>query len=258
VLIILPPSETKRSPPAEAPTVDLDALSFPALNPMRQRVLGALVETSLQPDAQRRLFVGPSLANEVARNVYLVDVPTRPATETYAGPLYQGLDAAAWSPHAAARAASEVVIVSALWGALRPADRIPAYRLHVCSRLVGIDRLEPGWRPLLVAILAEAAGHAGPILDLRSRAYQAVGRPAGLDEQTVTLRIRPAPGGLPHVGDVIAKRMRGEAASHLLASGANPDEPLDIADVLSTRWSLEIDQPGVRDRTWVISLQSAR
>jgi uncharacterized protein len=257
VLIILPPSETKLPPPEDGSPLDLDRLSFPSLTAMREHVMDALVATSQRPDALRRLLARPSLAGEVARNEHLRDLPTRPAVDTYAGPLYEGLDAGSWSPHAEKRGARHVVIVSALWGALRPADRIPAYRLYVCARLVGMDRLEPAWRTLLPPILTDAAARRGPVLDLRSRVYQAVGRPTGLDDQTVTLRIRPSPGGPAHIGDVIAKRVRGTAASHLLASEADPEDPLDIADLLATRWSLEVDPPAGRNQTWTITLLSA-
>jgi uncharacterized protein len=146
--------------------------------------------------------------------------------------------------------------VSALWGALRPADRIPPYRLSVHARLVGMDRLDHAWRSLLPPILTDAAAQRGPVLDLRSRVYQAVGHATGLDDQTVTLRIRPSPEGSAHIGDVIAKRVRGAAASHLLSSGADPEDALDIADILATRWTLEIEPPAARNRTWTITLQS--
>jgi cytoplasmic iron level regulating protein YaaA (DUF328/UPF0246 family) len=257
VLIILPPSETKLPPPEGGSPLDLDRLSFPSLTAIRERVIDALVATSQRPDALRCLLVRPSLAGEVGRNEQLRDLPTRPAVDTYAGPLYEGLDAGSWSSHAEKRAGRQLVIVSALWGALRPADRIPPYRLHVCARLVGMERLEPAWRTLLPPILTDAAARRGPVVDLRSRVYQAVGRPTGLDDQTVTLRIRPSPGGPAHIGDVIAKRVRGAAASHLLASEADPEDPLDIADLLATRWSLEVDPPAARNRTWTITLQSA-
>jgi hypothetical protein len=255
MLIILPPSETKLPPPEAGSPLDLAGLSFPSLTAMRERVIGALVATSQQPDALRRLLVGPSLAWEVARNEHLRDLPTRAVVNTYVGPLYEGLDPGSWSSKARQRAARHAVIVSALWGALRPADRIPPYRLNVCARLTGMDRLEPTWRTLLTPILGEAAEH-GPVLDLRSRVYQAVGRPTGLDDQTVSLRIRPSPGGPDHIGDVIAKRVRGEAARHLLASETDPEDPLDIADLLSTRWPIEIDPPAARARTWTITIQS--
>lgn len=258
MLIILPPSETKLSPPDNGSPLDLTRLSFPSLTEMRERVMDALAATSQRSDALRRLMVRPSLAGEVARNAYLRHLPTRPAVDTYAGPLYQGLDAASWSSHAKQRAGRHLVIVSALWGALHPADHIPPYRLHVCARLVGMDRLEPAWRALLPDAFTDVAAQRGPILDLRSPAYQAVGRPAGLDDQTVTLRIRPSPGGgTAHIGDVIAKRVRGEAASHVLSSGADPGNPLEIADLLATRWSIEIDPPAGRNRTWTVTLQVA-
>jgi cytoplasmic iron level regulating protein YaaA (DUF328/UPF0246 family) len=256
VLIILPPSETKLPPPESGSPLDLNRLSFPSLTEMRERVMDALVATSTRPDALRRLFVKPSLASEVARNEHLRDLPTRSAVDTYAGPLYDGLDAGSWSSHAEKRSARQLVIVSALWGAVRPADHIPPYRLYVCARLVGMDRVEPAWRTVLPSILLKAASGRGPVLDLRSRGYQAVGRPTGLDDQTATLRIRPPQGGPAHIGDVIAKRVRGEAASHLLSSVADPEDPLDIADLLATRWSLEVDPPAGRNRTWTITLQS--
>lgn len=255
MLIILPPSETKRAPPEVGSPLDLARLSFPSLNATRERIMDALVATSQQPDALRRLHVRPSLADEVARNAHVRDLPTRRAVDTYAGPLYQGLDAESWPSDAKRRAARHLVIVSALWGALRPADRIPPYRLHVCTRPVGMDRLEPIWRTLLPDTLADAAEERGPVLDLRSPAYQAVGRPSGLEDQTVTLRIRPSPGGSAHIGDVIAKRVRGEAASHLLSSEAESGDPLDIADLLAARWSIEIEPPAGRNRTWRIALQ---
>ena len=258
MLIILPPSETKLPPPEGGSPLDLDRLSFPSLTAMRERVMDALISTSQRPDALRRLLARPSLAGEVARNERLRDLPTRRAVDTYAGPLYEGLDAGSWSSHAEKRAARELVIVSALWGALRPADRIPPYRLHVCARLVGLDRLEPAWRTALPPVLTDVAAQRGPVVDLRSRVYQAVGRPTGVDDQTVSLRVRPSPGGPSHIGDVIAKRVRGEAASHLLSSVADPEDPLDIADLLATQWSLEVDAPAGRNRTWTITLVTGR
>lgn len=256
MLIVLPPSETKRQPPRDGAVLDLEGLSFPELTPTRRRMLDALIATSQAPDALRRLRVRPSLAGEVARNARLGELPTRRAVDTYAGALYVGFDPEAWSPEMRRRAARDIVIVSSLWGALRPDDRIPPYRLHICASPIGLDRLEPMWRTLIPSVLAQLAGNRGPILDLRSPVYRAVGRPPGLDAETVILRVRPAPGGPAHLGDVTAKRVCGEAARHILASSADPAEPLDIADLLAERWPIELEPPSGRSRTWTIRLQS--
>jgi cytoplasmic iron level regulating protein YaaA (DUF328/UPF0246 family) len=65
-----------------------------------------------------------------------------------------------------------VRIASALFGLLRPTDRIPAYRLSADVTLPGIGALAGVWREPVGAVLA-----AGDdlILDLRSGAYAKLG-----------------------------------------------------------------------------------
>jgi cytoplasmic iron level regulating protein YaaA (DUF328/UPF0246 family) len=253
MLIIAPPSETKRPPPADGQPLDLGALSFPALTPTRATILESLIETSAGPDAFRRLMVGPAMAGEVARNTWLTELPTLPATDVYAGPLHEGLDAATFSTAAADRAQTDLVIVSALWGALRPTDRIPSYRLHVCAHLVGLDRLEPMWRAVLPETLAEAAGD-GLVIDLRSPMFQAVGMPAVRADRVVTLRVDQNAGHGERIGDVIAKRVRGEAARLLLESGAAAEGPGEVATILGERWSVHLEAPAGPRRPWTMTL----
>jgi cytoplasmic iron level regulating protein YaaA (DUF328/UPF0246 family) len=233
--------------------VALDELAFPELTGLRRRVVDALVATSGSPDAFARLHVGPGFAAEVARNTALLDLPAMPAHELYHGPLHQGLDLASASSEARARAAREVVITSAVWGAIRPDDRIAAYRCGLFSRLIGMDRLDHVWRTTLPAVLADAARDDAVIVDLRAPTFQGVGMPAGAQERTVTLRIEGR--GLGHrIGDVVAKRVRGEAARFLLESGVDPDHPAELAEVLGDRWPVELDAGGGRGRSWTLSL----
>jgi cytoplasmic iron level regulating protein YaaA (DUF328/UPF0246 family) len=257
MLIIVPPSETKRPPPDHGRPVVLGELSFPELTPLRARILDALIATSTRSDAFRRLQVRPSKAADVARNTWLLEQPVRPALEVYSGPLHEGLGAATLSAEAAKRAMRSLLVTSPVWGPLRPSDQIPAYRCHVCARLVGMDRLEPTWRTVLPDVLADAAGPDGVVLDLRSPTYQAMGMPTGSSDRTVVLRVDQASFGGRRIGDVVAKRIRGQAARHLLESDADPDDPYAFAGLLGERWPLQLDTPTGPGKPWAMTLGGA-
>jgi len=174
VLILLPPSETKRDGGAGSPLA-LERLRFPVLNPVRRDVLDALAELSADHDASvKALKLGPKQAGEVERNRAVPSAPTLRALERYTGVLYDALDAGSLSDAEWEVAAESVAVQSALLGLVGAADPIPAYRLSFDSRLGtkrGAASLKKRWAAAGAAALAE---RDGLLLDLRSEGYAAL------------------------------------------------------------------------------------
>lgn len=253
MLIIIPASETKAAPPDRGAPVEMGSLSFPELTVPRRKVVEALIETSADLDAFERLRLRPTFAAEVARNTRILEVPAMPVLDVYTGPLHEGLGAWNLSAAAADRAACSLVIVSPLWGALRPTDRIPPYRLGPFVTLLGIGRVDHFWRAFLPKVLEDAAADEGVVVDLRSAPTQSSGMPRALGDRLVILRVdQGSPGN--RMGDVVAKRVRGDAARHLLESGAEPRDVSALADVLSDRWPVRLGEPARRGGSWTLTL----
>jgi len=214
VLVLLPPSEGKSVPDDGAP-VDLASLSSPSLTGHRKAVLKALVAASRRRDALDVLGVSSGLADEVARNVTLATAPAAPAARVYSGVLYAAAGLADLAPVAAARAEDSVRIVSALWGAVSPADRIPAYRLSMGTRLPPLGALAPSWRAHLAAALDERAT-GDVVVDCRSAPYAAAWKvPAGTEH--VAVRVLRELDGRRSVVSHNAKHTRGVLTGHLLS-----------------------------------------
>src|SRR5699024_7110480 len=85
------------------------------------------------------------------------------------------------------RATARVAITSALFGILRPGDRIPAYRLSGDTSLPGVGAVASVWRKHLGDAVTDAVG-GGLLVDLRSGTYGAFWR-TELPERTATVRV---------------------------------------------------------------------
>jgi cytoplasmic iron level regulating protein YaaA (DUF328/UPF0246 family) len=225
MLILLPPSEGKATPSAGAP-LELDSLIHAqALGEHRARLLDALEGLAKLPRAKavQMLGVSKGQAGEVDVDATLRAAPTAAAAEVYTGVLYDRLGLGGLP----AAAQGRVLIASALWGVVRPADRIPYYRLSAKARLDGIGPLAAWWRGPLAEALPDEEGEL--IVDMRSGAYAAAWKP----KQATLLSVRAftEQNGKRKPVSHMAKAVRGEVARALLEAKNPPHDPESAASI---------------------------
>jgi cytoplasmic iron level regulating protein YaaA (DUF328/UPF0246 family) len=216
VLVLLPPSEGKTAPRRGRPA-DLAALVHPELTPAREALLDAL---------------DPGLRT----------APAARASTIYTGVLFQHLGLA----ELPARARKRVLIASALWGVVRPDDRIPAYKLPIGDGLPGFGSLAAYWRPRLAEVLPDS----GLVLDLRSGAYASAWTP----RRATVLGVRAfveRDGTRTPVSHMV-KATRGTVARIALEASPPPRTPAAVAALVEaaghrvelTDATLDVIEPG--------------
>jgi cytoplasmic iron level regulating protein YaaA (DUF328/UPF0246 family) len=237
VLILLPPSEGKTAPSAGAP-VDLDSLAFAEqLGERRAALLDALerLGTVSTVRALKQLAVPKGQAGEIAVDAQLRSAPAAAAAEVYTGVLYDHLRL----PELPARARRQVLIASALWGVVRPEDRIPYYRFSAKARLARIGPLAAWWRLALAEAMPDEPGDL--VIDMRSAAYAAAWKP----QRATLLAVRAfgESGGRRKPVSHMAKAVRGDVARALLLAGKAPQDP-GIAAAIVREAGYEVELSG--------------
>nr|WP_198428157.1 peroxide stress protein YaaA [Nocardia bovistercoris] len=226
-MVLLPPSETKSDGGADAP-LELTGLAMPQLTSVREELLTELIRLAADPDASRvALGLGKGAESEIARNAALRAAPTRPALERYTGVLYDALDAKGFTKVQRQKAEARLAIGSALFGAVRAGDRIPAYRLSGGSKLPGLPTLSAVWRDHLGAALAEEAD-GELVIDLRSGTYQQLGRVPGAITANV---LTEHPDGSRTVVSHFNKHHKGLLARALVLTRADPTDIRAVARI---------------------------
>ncbi len=193
--------------------------------------------------AATTLGLGPSQLDLVARNAVLDTAPTARADAIYTGVLYDALDFASLYPAARRRATSRVAVTSALFGLVRPGDRIPAYRLSGDAVLPGLGSSPaPGGRPS--GRPSRTAWGSGLLVDLRSSTYAAFWRPTrDLAPRTATVRVLHESAGRRSVVSHFNKATKGRIVRALLEDGADPRTPQALADALTRLgWTVEVGE----------------
>jgi cytoplasmic iron level regulating protein YaaA (DUF328/UPF0246 family) len=198
MLILLPPSEGKTEPEAGEP-VDLGSLAFAEeLGERREWLLDAF-----DPDLRK--------------------APAAPAAEVYSGVLFKRLEL----PKLPAKARRQVLIASALWGFVRPDDRIPYYKFPPKTKLKAVGAPAAYWRPALAEAMPDREGEL--IVDMRSGAYASFWKP----KRATLLAVRAftEQDGERKAVSHMAKAVRGDVARALLQAKKPPEDPEDAVAI---------------------------
>lgn len=198
MLVLLPPSEGKTQPEAGG-LVDLGSLAFAEeLGERREQLLDAF-------------------------DLGLREKSAAPAAEVYTGVLFKRLEL----PELSAEARRQVLVASALWGVVRPEDRIPYYKFPPKTRLEGIGPPAAYWRPALTAALPDEEGDL--VVDMRSGAYATFWKPRRAT--LLPVRAFTESGGERKAVSHMAKAVRGDVARVLLTAKKAPADPEGAAAI---------------------------
>jgi cytoplasmic iron level regulating protein YaaA (DUF328/UPF0246 family) len=211
MLILLPPSEKKKA--ATSPEkFDLSSLTFAAeLSALRS-------QTTVGYDSSK----------------------TSPAIEIYDGVLYQGLGWNSLSATQKKRANSRVLIVSALFGLVKPLDQIFQYKIKIDSKL---------WRDAIASISEKFTDEL--VVDCRSSTYKSVWTVN--PENTVDVRVFKVNGAERSVITHMSKKYRGELTRHLLMQATDPTTPAEVQQMAAQLFECELHPP-TDGQPWALDL----
>jgi len=211
MLILLPPSEKKKA--ATSPEkFDLSSLTFAAeLSALRS-------QTTAGSDSSK----------------------TSPAIEIYDGVLYQGLGWNSLSATQKKRANSRVLIVSALFGLVKPLDQIFQYKIKIDSKL---------WRAAIAAVSTKFVSEL--VIDCRSSTYKSVWTIN--PENTVEVRVFKINGIERSVITHMSKKYRGELTRHLLMQTNDPATPAEVQRMAAQLFECELHPPA-DGQPWALDL----
>ena len=241
MLILLPPSEGK-SAPAKGKKLALSTLTCASeLSKPRSQVLESLVKLAQGPQkkASDTLGLTPGLAGEIKVDSGLMTAQCSPALEVYSGVLYEALGWSSLPTPVRKRAEDQLLVISALFGALRPLDAIPAYRLSMDVTLPRVGGLSAFWKKHLTIALAGL--DSAPVIDMRSQTYATAWVPNPAN--TAQVRVFLEKNGKRSVISHMAKLTRGEVARELLLQSKAPTSIAGVAKVLRKNFDVEHEVP---------------
>lgn len=176
----------------------------------------------------------------------------RQALYAFNGDVYEGLDAASLTLDEAQWAQGHLVILSGLYGALRPLDLLQPYRLEMGTRLANAhgSSLYDFWGDAIARYLDEMLADSlentddGPfIINLASQEYFKAVQRSVLKARVVECVFEDYKSGVWKIISFYAKRARGLMARYIISGRLK--HPQQLCDFKSEGyvWAPEVSQP---------------
>ena len=234
VIILIPPSEGKAPGGKKGKTLlevqhgfrATPANAFHLLDEARAEVRAALAKAFRSGKGLEKIFgvKGKPLEAATAANQGLDATPLMPAIERYQGVMFDAISYPTLSKAGKKNFDRWAIILSGLFGALRPRDLIPDYKLKIDARLPGAGKLDQFWGPHLTAGLKKALRGA-IVWDLLPGAHRrAFGNPAGPSAIYTVRFVEKAGRELKNIGHG-SKPLRGQLIRGMAEEGLfTPDK----------------------------------
>ncbi len=163
--ILLPPAEGKQEGGNQFAPDMFDYRTsntfnyFHQLNPQRRQLIEQLQSVVKSGEHDLEALFGvkdKALAAAIEANLNIYKAPLISALDRYApGVMYQAMDFPGLPTGAQRRLLEEGIILSGLFGILRPDDLIPMYKLKMDANLPGIGKISQFWKKSLSEALNE-------------------------------------------------------------------------------------------------------
>jgi hypothetical protein len=190
------------------------------------------IATLSQPQLIDLMHISPAIAVSVHAKYAAWQkgtAPKKPALWAYKGDVYKGMKADEMSARDAAWAGERLLIMSGLYGALRPHDEITAYRLEMKAALsVGTAKnLYEFWDDKLGKFVESRAG--GLVFNLCSDEYSrgALRHISGNTRVVTPVFFDTKPNGIIGTVPIYSKMMRGVVARWMIANRIETPEGLE-------------------------------
>lgn len=166
-------------------------------------------------------------------------VDFKQAVYAFNGDVYTGLDAYSLSEKSTLVMCDKLLILSGLYGVLRPTDSIEAYRLEMGTKMsvANAKNLHEYWKPILLEYLNKEVFEGDIIVNLASNEYFGAVDAKKINATIVTPDFKELREGKLKVISFFAKKARGLMARYIFENNITDIEGLKNFNVDGYVWS---------------------